>query len=164
MTGGGDIIGDNGGGRGAIAGVISAGWIEGRGEGDTGVGERGGGRDGGAGLEETGGGTEGGLEERGGGGLETGGRGGGRDGGVDGGRGGQEDLAVGGGGLGRHGRAGGREAGREGGGMEAIEGTAGVSSGPVRGLVWPASWETTLASIIFPQIEGPTVLCHSVSL
>lgn len=82
---------------------------------------------------------------RGGGGLETGGRGGGRVGGVI--RGGQEgsweDFTAGGGGLGRHGRNGGLEEGREGGGergedggMEAGEGMDGVSSGPVRGLVW----------------------------
>lgn len=99
---------------------------------------------------------------------------GGRVGGVDGSRGGQEgsweDFTAGGGGLGRHGRTGGLEEGREGGergahgGMEAEEGMDGVSSDPFRGLVCPASLETTLASIIFPQIECSTALCHSVSL
>lgn len=144
MTGEGDIVGDNGGGREGVKEEVrseeAVGWRVSSGEGATRVGERGGGRDEGAGLEERGGGTEGGLEARGRGGLETGGRGGGRDGGVDGGS--WEDFGAGGGGLGRHGRAGGREEGRDGGewredgGTEAIEGTAGVSSAPVRGLVW----------------------------
>lgn len=85
MTVTGDVVGDNGGGREATEGgrgseemVV---WREIGGEGETGVGERGGGRDGGAGFEERGKGAEGVLEDRAGGGFEAGGRGGGRAGG-----------------------------------------------------------------------------------
>lgn len=76
MTGGGNIVRDNGGGRGwgreEVRSEEVVGWSVRRGEGETRVGERGGGRDAG-----------GGLGERWRGGLETGGRGGGRDGGLD---------------------------------------------------------------------------------
>lgn len=171
-------VGDKGGGRGGgvkegVSSEETVDWRESKGGGEMGVGEIGGGRDGGGGLKGRVGGTEagGGLEERG---LETGGRGGGRDGGVDGGRGGREgsweDFKLGGGGLGRRGRVGGWEEGRErgergeDGGMESGEGVVEVSSAPVRGVVWPASWETTLASIILPQIECSTALCHSASV
>lgn len=96
-------------------------------------------------MEEIGGG--GGMEVRG---FEAGGVGGGREGAEI-----RLDFgAGGGGGLGRHGRTGGREEGREGGGVEVMKEMDGVSSGPVRGLEWPASVGATLASIISPQIDS----------
>ena len=139
MTGRGDNLGDNGGGRegGVMEGVRSEETVNCReawGEEETRVGERGVGRDWGGGLEEKERGTEGGLEERDRGGLETGGRGGQE--------GSWEGFTIGVGGFGRHGRAGGRDEGREGGqrredgGMEAIEGMAGVSSAPARVVLW----------------------------
>lgn len=166
---GGVAVGDKGGGRGED-GVTSEGvcGIETGLEGETGVGVRGGGR------------FDGGLKETGGADLEVGGSGGGRDGGVAGGRGGregswEEDFTAGGGGLGRNGRVGGwdMEEEEEGwgggemgedGGREAGGGVTRVSRDPVRGLVWPVSWETTLTSIISPQIEYWTALCHSQCL
>ena len=139
MTSRGDNLGDNGGGRECEVkeGVRSEETFncrEGWGEGETRVGESGGGRDGGGGLEEKERGTEGGSVERDRGGLETGGKGGqeGR----------WEGFTIEVGGLGRHGRAGGRDEGKEGGqrigdgGMESIEGTAGGSSSPARVVLW----------------------------
>lgn len=150
-----DTVGDNGSkiDWGVVRSEETLGWGECSGDGVTWVGERGGGRFGGGAKRGTG--------------LETGGRGGGgRDREEGGGRGGREgrweDFTIGGGGLGRHGRAGGWE-GREGGERGEDEEMDGVSSAPVRGLVWPVSWETTLASIIYPQTECSTVICHSLS-
>lgn len=73
MTGGGNTVGESGGGEGRgredAGSEEVAGWRVRRGDGDTKVGERGGGRDAGGWLVERG--------------LETGERGGGRDGGAD---------------------------------------------------------------------------------